>query len=39
MSQQAMIGTTIAILGTWLYTEAAKRFGTAKKVDPPPKAA
>ena len=39
MSQQAMIGTSIAIFGTYLYTEAARRFGTAKKVDNPPKAA
>uniref|UniRef100_A0A7S3VK10 Sugar phosphate transporter domain-containing protein n=2 Tax=Eukaryota TaxID=2759 RepID=A0A7S3VK10_DUNTE len=39
LSQQALIGTCIAIFGTYLYSEAARRYGTAKKATPPPKGA
>lgn len=32
LTQQALIGTVIALVGTWMYTEAASR---AKKKAPP----
>jgi hypothetical protein len=34
LTQQALIGTVIALAGTWLYTEASSRFKT-KKAPPP----
>ena len=31
LTQQAMIGTVIALLGTWMYTEMSQRYKTVKK--------
>jgi len=39
LTTQALVGTVIAIIGTWLYTEASSKHKHAKKPDAPPKAA
>ena len=35
LTQQALLGTVIALVGTWMYTEAAAKYKT-KKATPPP---
>jgi Tpt phosphate/phosphoenolpyruvate translocator len=35
LTSQALVGTVIALLGTWLYTEMASRYKTAKPAEPP----
>jgi len=37
LTDQTKLGTAIALIGTYLYTEASKKYGKhAKKEDPPP---
>lgn len=38
LTTQTLIGTVIALIGTWLYTEAAAKFGKKKSPPPPPAA-
>lgn len=35
LTTQALVGTIIALAGTWLYTDMASKHKTVKKANPP----
>lgn len=35
LTQQALVGTVIALIGTWLYTEASSKHKHKKSPEPP----